>query len=176
MNHQEFLGEAYRLSSRYGEKYYPREVLEVIYTEVGALSLEWWKKTISNLLSTSKFAPLLPDIRTHSSPEKDKIKRDRVKTYIKTREAQESQFSDSEVLELLDTVKAVSLGKMSRPAVDSYCEMLKSSLKTQLAKFKCQRCHDTGLMLIEHDHQAPTAFKCSCQKGAYRPEDYAVLK
>lgn len=176
MTHQEFLSEASRLINRYGDKYYPKEVLEVFYTEVGLLSHSWWSRLVSKFVAYEKFAPNLTNIREASKIEKETLKQARIKTYLHKKESIKSQFSEEEVVELLRTVKAVSNGKMSNEARESYCEMLESSLKARPYAIGCSKCGDTGLVLKEAINGAPIAFKCYCTKGSHRRENFERLR
>lgn len=94
MTKREFMDEMQKLISRFDKKYYPIEVLELIFCVVEDLSVEWLKKTVSYFMGHHR-PPLLPEFKEHARIEIDRLKIGSVSRF-NDRNFPESIFSDSQ--------------------------------------------------------------------------------
>lgn len=170
MTEQQFLSEAYRLIGRYGDKHYPKPVLDLIFKEVQMLNQSWFSQMITKLIATERFAPLLPQIKIFADPEKRKSRRD----YREVGNRHQSIFDENDILEILKTVKSVAHGIMSPEAASAYSRMLESSIDGSGHGPSCKRCDDSGIVLKQIENSNPYATKCRCSRGSYRKEDYPL--
>ncbi len=121
MTKGEFYSEVLKLVKRYGDKYYPPEVLREIFMEVEMLPLEWFKRLITKLLATERFAPLLPTFKDHAVAEKRRLHLVKAPQFNNTFE---SNFTDEERAELLALVRAVGRSLIDGPTATKYAESI----------------------------------------------------
>lgn len=72
MRHEEFSTELLKLSTRFGEKYYPIEVVGVLYDEVKTLDITWLRPVVAKWLGLHKPA-LYPEFAEAAKLEKMRI-------------------------------------------------------------------------------------------------------
>lgn len=104
MTYQEFHGEIAKLIQRFDKKYYPDEVIDLIFREVNTLSYAWLKKTVAPFLGQHR-AAVLPEFREAARIEKERL---RVQTGYRPSFHQESMFTQGQVNFLFDLTKRIA--------------------------------------------------------------------
>lgn len=73
MTPQDFKAEIDKLIVRFDKKYYPPEVMDVLWKEVGQLHLFWFKGFIAKAMGQHR-PPLLPEFKEACKIEKDRLR------------------------------------------------------------------------------------------------------
>lgn len=125
---EEFNEEINKLITRFDKKFYPKEVIEIIFNEIRYLKLEWLKKTISLFLGQHRPA-LLPEFKEHSKIEKDK-NREIPELNARPHPSDNSIFTKEDISEMIGMIKKRINREITYEELDSYEKMIQNALNS----------------------------------------------
>jgi hypothetical protein len=174
-----FLKQTKKLQIVYGEQTYPQARIDILWNEVKDMSDEWFEKTVTELVGTSRVPPFLVEFRTAMS-----IERERIHAKEKEQNARDarifwgSSYTGQDINTIIGFIKKRVIEPDSIPEQDwnNFVGQLKYMAdESKFNKAQCRVCESTGLVFKTVDDYE-RVYKCQCSWGQARKSNYSTYK
>ena len=133
MTFAEFKIQIDRLIANYGGKHFGTEQTSIIWNQVKELSLVWFDSVVTELIGSSRYAPLPKDFSEHSKKELDRIswleKMKQESQNLDQEFFEGSIFSDEDRSWMLGMIKARMARVIPDPEWQDFIKILTQSVK-----------------------------------------------
>jgi len=166
MTQDEFQGQIYRLQEAFGKNAYPTERTALIWRDVRHFDFRWLERTVDELLSSERQAPLPVAFSALAAMERERLYRIEKEKNSAQIEEFTSSFDAVDIKTICSGILGRVRGQISEPQYDAF----KSGLADVANKTPppCKLCDGSGRKVWYDEKNRVYVAKCSCRFLSHR--------
>lgn len=168
MNETDFNSQIDRLKGSWPSSF-PAEKVKLIWTAVYQLPIKWFTKLVTDMIANNRMAPLPAEFILAANQKTKQEYFGSIPTRLdQIHPSENSMFSKQDILEMFTMMRKRLAGEITFKELDQYAKMIENAVKD---KKSCAQCDD-GIVWKHSSYDNPTVYKCRCQLGQKRLENW----
>jgi hypothetical protein len=170
VNRAEFAEQINRLAKTFGPTQYGEERLSILWTEIGALPVEWLKTTVSEFIANERYAPTIAQFREPAGKERERQWNASKRQERVSLEAWQNAFTEEDKKMFCEAIVGRMQGVLPDDKWRGFLRLLDAMPK---GPKRCEHCDNTGLKFVRTE-VAEFLFRCRCERGRQDNRPYPM--